>query len=746
MTISSPDRFITYSGNDVATVFTFPFKVFATSELLVNLQDDLTGVQTLQVLGTDYTAVLSAAPNSNPGGSITFILTAPATGNTVIITSDIALEQPTNLSNQGGFYPDVINNSLDRATIQIQQVANLGSRALVIPITDTGINTELPNATERALKYLIFDGNGNPDLATFSGGSISNSTLNLLSNVPSTSTSTGTLVVGPAGANVAGVGIGGRTFIGGTDAATATNTSGALNVAGGGYFASTCFINGMVVGNALNTNGTFPTLTTAIGVDANLTCSANTARATVVGHSAGKTTTGSGGGDMTAIGYRALLGNKRQECTAVGSGAGYNGVVNESVGLTAVGYNAGTQTSGTTNNFMTAIGTEAASGLTGTSNEITAVGYHALKGGAGALECTAVGYQALLNCSNFQCTAVGHQALAQTTAGANTKNSCTAIGHGAGQGATGSGGTFIGSGAGGSTAATGVIAIGSGALSVGTSANLTGNIYIGGSAGTLATGAKVIAIGPSAGSYNGSRNVLIGQNTGYLSDTNTIGNVLIGTECAGMHDNGFRGISTVGIGDLCFGDTGTGSGVSNLAVGNVAIGKSAMYGLKTGANNTCIGLSAGANITSGSDNIYVGKSSGGDNVSVAAISNSLVIGVADGTNRPTANGQAIIGNNSTVSTRIFGARCDGKDDTALAADTTIAPTTNVVRITSLTNPIATITPPWGDFPGTITLIPKVAFTTTAAGNIALATNANVLNKALIMTYSSFDNKWYPSYT
>ena len=147
MTISTPTRFITNPGNGSATVFTFPFKVFATSELVVNLQDDLTGVQTLQVLGTDYTAVLSAAPNSNPGGSITFILTAPAVGKTVIITSDIALEQPTNLSNQGGFYPDVINNSLDRATIQIQQVANLSTRALVIPITDVGIDTVLPNAT-----------------------------------------------------------------------------------------------------------------------------------------------------------------------------------------------------------------------------------------------------------------------------------------------------------------------------------------------------------------------------------------------------------------------------------------------------------------------------------------------------------------------------------------------------------------------------------------------------------------------
>lgn len=747
MTISTTTRFITYPGNASATNFSFPFKVFATSELVVNLENDLTGVQTLQVLGTDYTAVLSAAPNSNPGGSITFILTAPPVGVTVIITSNIALEQPTNLSNQGGFYPDVINNSLDRATIQIQQVANLSTRALVVPITETGTNLNLPGATERALQYLIFDGLGNPALTPVGGGSVGNTSLQLLANIPSTSKTTGTLIVGPSGGgNVAGVGIGGRTFIGGTDVATATNTSGALNVQGGGYFASTCYINGMVVGNTPTLNGTFPANTTAVGVDANLLGENFSARSTVFGHSANKNNTSTGGRDVTAIGYRALQGNTEEKCTAVGSGAGYSGgLVNSSDGLTAVGYNAGTQSSGTTNNFITAIGTEAASSLTGTSNEITAVGYHALKDAAGALECTAVGYQALLNSSNNQCTAVGHQALAQSAPGASSKNQCTAVGHGAGEGSSGSSGTYIGVSAGSGVTTSGVVAIGGGALSAGSSANLAGNIYIGLSSGVLATGAKCIAIGANSMGYNASRSVAIGHNAGYLGDTNTTNNVLIGTDCAGLHANGFRGIDTVGIGELCFGDTGTGSGVSNAGTGNVAIGKSAMYGLKTGAFNTCVGRAAGSNIVSGSNNIYIGNNSGGDSVSVAAVSNAVVVGVADGTNRPTANGQTIIGNSSTITARIFGAVCQGVDDPALDASSgALTPTQSICRVT-VTGAVATINVPWGDFPGTITLIPKVAFTTTVSGNIAVISTA-VINKPLVMTYSSFDNKWYPSYT
>jgi hypothetical protein len=46
--------------------------------------------------------------------------------------------------------------------------------------------------------------------------------------------------------------------------------------------------------------------------------------------------------------------------------------------------------------------------------------------------------------------------------------------------------------------------------------------------------------------------------------------------------------------------------------------------------------------------------------------------------------------------------------------------------------------------GQITLIPTGLWSTTAAGNIALATTA-VLNRALTLTYDSATAKWYPSY-
>ena len=81
----------------------------------------------------------------------------------------------------------------------------------------------------------------------------------------------------------------------------------------------------------------------------------------------------------------------------------------------------------------------------------------------------------------------------------------------------------------------------------------------------------------------------------------------------------------------------------------------------------------------------------------------------------------------------------------IASATTIAPVNSIVFISGVT-PIVTITPPspisLGG--GQITLIPTGIFTTTTAGNIALASTA-IVSKALIMTYDATTTKWYPSY-
>lgn len=167
MTISSTTRIAgPFIGNGTASVFPFTFKVFAAADLDVVRLNTSTGIETTLVLNSDYSVTLNGDQNTNPGGNITLLAGALATGYTLVITSDIANLQPTDLTNQGGFYPEVITDALDRATIQIQQISDIGDRTLKIPITDGSLNMELPTAAQRANSFLSFDANGLPSVVT----------------------------------------------------------------------------------------------------------------------------------------------------------------------------------------------------------------------------------------------------------------------------------------------------------------------------------------------------------------------------------------------------------------------------------------------------------------------------------------------------------------------------------------------------------------------------------------------------
>lgn len=167
MTISSTIRIAgPYIGNGTATVFSFAFKVFTATNLQVVRVDTSTGLESPLFLTTDYTVSLNADQDSNPGGSLT-LLAVLATGFNMIITSDIANLQPTDLTNQGGFYPEVITDALDRATIQIQQMADELTRSIKIPVTDgLSLDMELPTAAARANSFLAFDATGEPTVVT----------------------------------------------------------------------------------------------------------------------------------------------------------------------------------------------------------------------------------------------------------------------------------------------------------------------------------------------------------------------------------------------------------------------------------------------------------------------------------------------------------------------------------------------------------------------------------------------------
>ena len=144
MTINSSTRIAgPYTGNGSTTAYPFSFKVFSTAEVTV-VQTNLSLIETTLTLGTNYTVSLNANQNSNPGGTVNMV-TAPASGFLITLTSSLGYTQTLDLTNQGGFYPSTINDALDRATIQIQQLNQQVSRSVKVNISSSVSPADLIN-------------------------------------------------------------------------------------------------------------------------------------------------------------------------------------------------------------------------------------------------------------------------------------------------------------------------------------------------------------------------------------------------------------------------------------------------------------------------------------------------------------------------------------------------------------------------------------------------------------------------
>lgn len=156
MTISSSSRKSgPYSCNGSTVQFPFDFKVFSQNDVLAVLTN-ASGTESNLALGADYSVSLNANQDSNPGGTITTTVTY-ATGYLVTLTSAVRNLQPVDLTNQGGFYPKVINTALDRLTVMVQQVAEQVGRAVKVGISSATspdqLISQLLTAVANALGY-----------------------------------------------------------------------------------------------------------------------------------------------------------------------------------------------------------------------------------------------------------------------------------------------------------------------------------------------------------------------------------------------------------------------------------------------------------------------------------------------------------------------------------------------------------------------------------------------------------------
>lgn len=155
-----------FSGNGVTTAFPFAFKCFSKAEMIWTWRSAL-GVEAPLVLDLDYSVALNVDQNATPGGTVTFPLGGSAyailaAGQKLVGVSNAPETQLTALVAAGGWFPQVVEDALDRMVLLTQQLSQLLTRTVSYPVTDTVVGATLPTSTTRANMFLAFDASGNP--------------------------------------------------------------------------------------------------------------------------------------------------------------------------------------------------------------------------------------------------------------------------------------------------------------------------------------------------------------------------------------------------------------------------------------------------------------------------------------------------------------------------------------------------------------------------------------------------------
>lgn len=122
-----------YLGDGRNTSLPFGFKVFLPTEIAVVLNEG--GVERTLSHGHGCMVSLNAEQDIQPGGTVRLDAPLPA-GSKAVVLSNVRPLQQVDLTNQGGFYPDVLNAVHDRLTMLIQQLMELQDRTPQVPATD----------------------------------------------------------------------------------------------------------------------------------------------------------------------------------------------------------------------------------------------------------------------------------------------------------------------------------------------------------------------------------------------------------------------------------------------------------------------------------------------------------------------------------------------------------------------------------------------------------------------------------
>lgn len=122
-----------HAGTGEATTFDYEFKVFQASDMTV-YHYDVDGNENVLVYNTDYTI---SNIGENGGGEITFPIGGSSygtlsVGETLFIVPNYTSTQLASIQNQGGFYPKIVENALDKLTGLIKTLEQKVARTVLI--------------------------------------------------------------------------------------------------------------------------------------------------------------------------------------------------------------------------------------------------------------------------------------------------------------------------------------------------------------------------------------------------------------------------------------------------------------------------------------------------------------------------------------------------------------------------------------------------------------------------------------
>ena len=140
MTISSTINENHYIGSDSTDTFSYAYKIFAETDLLVT-QKDASNVETTLVLNTGYTVT---GVGETAGGTIVLTGGYLTTGFVLSIKRVPPIIQLTDIRNLGDSFPETIENTFDNFIMIAQYLDNNIGRAVSIPETTINFDTELP--------------------------------------------------------------------------------------------------------------------------------------------------------------------------------------------------------------------------------------------------------------------------------------------------------------------------------------------------------------------------------------------------------------------------------------------------------------------------------------------------------------------------------------------------------------------------------------------------------------------------